>query len=303
MKRRIIPIIFVSVFSLILWGSVSLSEYYVETITIPVELVDLPRKYSPSYISSDVVMLKLKAKGWDLAKIFLTGEHTFKVSAHHKIGKFKAELRNEIENNTWITSAFTVLEISPTYIEYEIDKTVSKTVLIKPVVKINLEKEYDLVSKISVSPPEVEIRGPASILQYIDSVETDSVVFNNVNERKKVEINLRKINGISYSFEKCFIEFDVQKIVEREFHDLDVEIRNVPPSKELILFPSKVSVVIKGGINKLGKLTKDSIKVYVDYWAALKSEEDKIEPIVELPNFTTLLDIKPNKLEFVIKQY
>jgi len=303
MKNKIIPITFIIIFSLILWGSVTLSEYYVEIITVPIELVDLPKNYSPSYLSNPEITLKVKAKGWELAKLILTGEHSFYVSAHHRIGKFKVDLRNEIENNLWLTSAFNVLEISPVIFEYEIDKTVTKKVSIKPNVKINFAENYDLVSDIILTPSEVDISGPASILQNVNYVETDSVVFNNVNEKIVYEINLKSINGVNFSINKCKIEFDVQKIVERAFDDLFVEIRNVPPSKELNLYPSKVSVILRGGINRLGKLTNDSIKVYVDYWDAIRSEENMIEPVVEIPEFTKLLDVKPKKLEFIIKQY
>lgn len=303
MKNKIIPIILIVIFSLILWGSVTLSEYYVEIISVPVELIDLPKNYSPSYISDEEITIKVKAKGWELAKLILTGEHSFYISAHHRIGRYKVDLRNEIENNIWLTSAFNVLEISPVIFEYEIDKTVTKKVPIKPNVKINFAENYDLVSDILLTPDEVEISGPASILQSINYVETDSVVFNNVNEKIVSEVNLKAVNGISFSADKCIIEFDVQKIVERAFDDLFVEIRNVPPSKELNLYPSKVSVILRGGINRLGKLTNDSIKVYVDYWDAVRSEENMIEPVVVIPEFTKLLDIKPKKLEFVIKQY
>jgi len=270
---------------------------------VPIELVDLPKNYSPSYLSNPEITLKVKAKGWELAKLILTGEHSFYVSAHHRIGKFKVDLRNEIENNLWLTSAFNVLEISPAIFEYEIDKTVTKKVSIKPNVKINFAENYDLVSDIILTPSEVDISGPASILQNVNYVETDSVVFNNVNEKIVYEINLKSINGVNFSINKCKIEFDVQKIVERAFDDLFVEIRNVPPSKELNLYPSKVSVILRGGINRLGKLTNDSIKVYVDYWDAIRSEENMIEPVVEIPEFTKLLDVKPKKLEFIIKQY
>ncbi len=303
MKNKIIPITFIIIFSLILWGSVTLSEYYVEIITVPIELVDLPKNYSPSFISNPGISLKVKAKGWELAKLILTGEHSFFVSAHHRIGKFKVDLRNEIENNIWLTSSFNVLEISPVIFEFEIDKTVTKKVPIKTNIKINFAENYDLVSDITLTPNEVEISGPASILQNINYAETDSVVFNNVNEKVVYEVNLKSINGVKFSINKCKLEFDVQKIVERAFDDLFVEIRNVPPSKELNLFPSKVTVILRGGINRLGKLTNDSIKVYVDYWEAVRSEENLIEPVIEIPEFTKLLDVKPKKLEFVIKQY
>jgi YbbR domain-containing protein len=161
MKNKIIPITFIIIFSLILWGSVTLSEYYVEIITVPVELIDLPQNYSPNYISDPEITLKVKAKGWELAKLILTGEHSFYVSAHHRIGKFRVDLRNEIENNLWLTSAFNVLEISPPIFEYEIDKTVTKKVSIKPNIKINFAENYDLVSDFVLTPSEVEISGPA----------------------------------------------------------------------------------------------------------------------------------------------
>jgi len=98
-------------------------------------------------------------------------------------------------------------------------------------------------------------------------------------------------------------ENTLQKIVDKSFDELPVEIRNVPPSKELILFPGKISVVLKGGISKLGRLTNDSVKAFVDFWEIQRHEEEQIEPIIEIPPFTTLVDIKPKKLEYIIKQY
>ncbi|MEG8945853.1 CdaR family protein [Rosettibacter firmus] len=303
MKNKIIPIVFIILFSLILWGSVSLSDYYVETITVPIEIVDLPENYTPSYLSNNEVLLKLKARGWELAKLTLTSNNTFKVSVHHKIGKYKVNLRDELENNIWLSSLVTVLEINPPVISIEIDKTVTKKVRIKPNIKINFAKDYALVSDIIITPAEIEVSGPASILQFINEVETDSVVFNNVSEKIISEVNLKSIEGVTFSVTKCKVEFDVQKIVERAFDDLFVEVRNVPNSKQLILYPPKVSIVLRGGINKLGRLTNDSLKVYVDYWDAVMSEENVIQPKIEIPDYTELLDVKPNKLEFIIKQF
>lgn len=303
MKKKIIPIILIILFSIILWGSVSLSDYYIETISFPIELTELPKNFSPSYISDKEVTLKLKAKGWDLAKLSLTNDYSFYISAHHRIGKYRVDLRNEIENNMWLTSSFSILEIIPPYIEYEIDKTFSKRVPIKQNFIIKFAEDYGLASDIIISPQEITILGPASILQNIDNVETDSTRFIDVNEKITTEVNIKPIEGVTFSANKCKVEFDVQKIVERSFDDIPVEIRNVPPSKGLNLFPSKVTVVLRGGISKLGRLTNDSIKVYVDFWSVLKNEEEMIEPTIEIPSFTELLDVKPKKLEYIIKQY
>jgi hypothetical protein len=95
----------------------------------------------------------------------------------------------------------------------------------------------------------------------------------------------------------------VQKIVERSFDGIVVETRNVPSFRELVLYPAKINVVLKGGISRLGKLTNDSLKAYVDFWTALKEENKTIEPQVECPQFTDYVGAQPKKLEYIIKRY
>lgn len=125
----------------------------------------------------------------------------------------------------------------------------------------------------------------------------------NISDDVDVKINLEKIDHVSIAEEKVRMKFAVQKIVDKSFEDITVEIRNVPSTKELTLFPSRVSVVLRGGINILGRLTNDSIKVYIDYWNIMRNQEEEIEPVIEFPSYTTLVDVRPKKLEYVIKQY
>ena len=42
------------------------------------------------------------------------------------MGKFKVDLRNDIQNNNWLTSTYQVLEIVPAQVECVVDKKVSK---------------------------------------------------------------------------------------------------------------------------------------------------------------------------------
>lgn len=303
MKKKIIPVSFIILLSIILWASVSLSGDYVYTIKVPIQITNMPNGYALGHISSKEVYIRVKGKGWELARVDLAGGEEFLVSANKKIGKFRTSLRNHIENNGWLTSAFQVVDISPTSVEYDIDKVISKTVHIKQNIQIEFKKDFGFASLITVSPDVIEVSGPESILRNIDTLRTDSLHLRNVSEKTILEISLEQIEGLTYSQDKCSLEFDVQKIVDKSFDDLVVEIRNVPLSKELNLFPSRISVVLRGGINTLGRLTNDSIKAYVDFWSVLRSEDDAVEPTVEIPSFTNLVDIKPRKVEYVIKQY
>lgn len=302
MKKKIIPVSLIILFSIVLWGSVSLSGEYVSTIQVPIQLIDLPQNYTSGFISEKEVYIRVKSKGWEIAKIELGGEFEFNISVHRKIGKRKIDLRNEIQNNGWL-STFQVLEVVPSQIECDVDKIATKEVTVAGNFNIEYKTGFGSASDPIIYPITITVSGPASVLKNLDTVRTEYREFLNVNAPLNEEIHLEKISGFEYSQQTCSVQLDVQKIVDRSFDFLMVEIRNVPPSKELILYPSRINVILKGGIIKLGKLTNDSIKAYVDYWDVLRSEGEPVEPVIEYPPFTTLSDVVPKKLEYVIKQY
>lgn len=286
-----------------MWGSISLSGEFTTTIKVPITIIDLPKNYTKGAISESEIYLRLRGKGWEIAKLAITGNDEYLVSAKRQSGKHRINLRDELENNTWLTTSFRVIEIAPSSIQFEVDRIISKQVFIKANLSVNFKESFGIASDINVIPDKIEISGSENQLLGIDTIITELKEFKDLSEPVNETLQLIKIEGVNYSAEKCKIEFDVQKIVDKSYDDINVEIRNVPQSKELILFPGKISVVLKGGINKLGRLTKDSISAYIDFWEVLRNEDEGIEPKIKIPSNTLLIDVKPKKLEYVIKQY
>ena len=102
---------------------------------------------------------------------------------------------------------------------------------------------------------------------------------------------------------ECQVNFDVQKIVDKTFDDLVVETRSIPSRYELIVAPTKISVILRGGINMLSKIKNEDIKSYVKFEQAINDTTGAIEPIIEIPEFTSLIDIKPDRLDYIIKKF
>ncbi|MBM4172306.1 MAG: hypothetical protein FJ214_10595 [Ignavibacteria bacterium] len=303
MKKKVISVSVVILFSIFLWGSVTLSGDFITTIKVPVQLIDLPQNYTTGLLSNKEVFIRIRAKGWEFAKLNIGGNIDFSISARRKVGKQRTDLRNEIENNNWLTSNFHIIEIAPTFIDFEVDKILTKKVVVRQNMKVEFAQGYGVASEITITPKEVEISGPFSVIEKIDTILTEFKEFSNVSEKFSSELSIAELKGINIDTKVCLIEFDVQKIVDKSFDEIIVELRDVPPSKELVLFPSKISVVLKGGISKIGRLTNDSIKAHVDFWQVLRSSGETIEPVIIIPNNTNLIDVRPKKLEFVIKQY
>lgn len=303
MKKQILKISLIILFSCGLWISVSLSETYISTIEVPVTFTDLPKNYSIGYSSAETVLLQIKGRGWEFANLSITGKKHFDVSVHRRIGKLKNDLKNFIEANNWLTSTFQVIEIAPSQIEYSVERVGSKLVPIVGDLKIEFKEGYGPTSLVKIDPDKIEITGPLNLLQTIDTLKTLHHSLSGISNNVRTEIPIYIPDGINVTEKNCTVEFEVQKIVDKTFESLFVETRNVPENKELNLSPVKINVVLRGGINKLGRLTNDSLSAFVDYWKALKETGKTIEPVIQIPPFTTLVNVHPKKLEYIIKQY
>ncbi len=303
MKNKVITISVIAIFSIVLWIAVALSDVYITTIELTIKFTDLPKNYSVGSTSVDNVYLQVKGKGWELAKLSLGGDTEFNISVHRRTGKYRSDLNNFIDANSWLAESFQVLEIAPAQIEYEIERIGSKRVPVVQNLKIDFKQGFGLASKVIINPQTIEISGPTNLLQKIDTLKTEFREFTDISDNVKLDLPFDVPSGITTPKTECSLEFEVQKIVDKTFESILIETRNVPSNKELILYPAKINVVLRGGINKLGKLTNDSIIVYVDFWTALKENGNTIEPIVEIPQFTTLTITQPKKLEYIIKQY
>lgn len=286
-----------------MWVFVSLSEEYFATLKFPVKIAGIAENKSLSSQSVDEVQLNLKGQGWQLAQLTFGLSPDFIINSKNNLGEQTVPLRNEIESNSWLSSSIQVLSINPEKIIFNIENITQKKVKIEPDIDLEFKPNYGLVSDITVSPDSVIIRGPESLITKIGKVFTEKKEFKDSDRNVLESISLEKINFVEMSQEQTAIKFDVQKIVDKTFENILVEILGVPASRQLVLYPAKVDIVLRGGINLLGKLNSSDIRAYVYFSQAISDTSGGIVPYFEIPAFTAIIDKIPNKLEYIIKQF
>jgi YbbR domain-containing protein len=303
MKPNLVTIILSSVFAILLWVFVSFSDEYTTTITVPIKFSNFKDGYTIQYQSDTEVTLTLKGEGWVLAQITMGPKSSFKISTDNKVGKQVINLNDALSNNPWITSSVQVVRIDPAQINYIIERISYKSVPIIPNISIGTKENYGLVSEVKLEPDTVRISGPKSIMKKLNAVITKSIVFEDLDEKVRQKVELEPINHITYENNKCVLSFDIQKIVDKSFEDVPVEVKDVPPSRELLLFPSKITVTLRGGIKMLGTLKADAIHAYVKFQNAFRDTLGVIQPTIEIPEYTKISNVEPETLEYIIKQY
>ena len=303
MKKKLIPIVLIVLFSIMLWVYVSFSGDYSITLKLPVEIENIPSGYALSSISTNSVSISIKGQGWQLAQNTLGRNPKFKVLCKGKKKKQKISVRNEFVNNPWLSSTLQIVEASPQNIELTIEQIKTKKVEVIPIVSYEFKPGYGLVSRIKVEPDSVVVIGPESKVEKIEFVQTKLEIFEKLDHSISEVIPLVKSKYLNYNIDRCKISFEVEKIVDKSIDNVPVETKGVPPSQQLVLTPNNIRVVLRGGINRLSKLSAKDIKAYVKFKDALKDTLGAIIPKIKIPDQTKLIDVKPMRLDYIIKKY
>ncbi|GAB1349816.1 hypothetical protein MASR1M107_20300 [Ignavibacteriales bacterium] len=69
-----------------------------------------------------------------------------------------------------------------------------------------------------------------------------------------VELNPESPEGVDIFPAKITAEIDVQKIADKEIEGVKLVVIENPGGKEVVLVPEEVTVVVRGGIDRIGAL-------------------------------------------------
>lgn len=303
MKKNIPLIIISAVFAIILWGSITLSEEYYANVEIPLKLTDFSDKYAISTELPKLITIKLRGQGWKLFSVNVGKDVSYNVSVNNEIGNQQVALMDYLTDNRWVLSEMSVIDIIPEKVAFSIEEKLTKRVSIVPELIIDFKAGYGLAMPVKLEPDSVTITGPWSLVDSLSSVNTNIIKLSSLDKMISKTIDFVKLPGTTFEKNFTTVHLDVQRIIDNQFDDIAVEILNVPPDRNVILLPNKVSFSVRGGIEILGKLDKDMFKAFVLYRDVVLDSLGSVIPRIELPENTELRFVKPERLRYVIKKF
>ena len=303
MKNNIHIIIISFLFSVVLWISVSLSNDYYSTFKVPLKLVDFRQGLTSGSKIPRNISVKVKGKGWKLIGAKIGAEPAFTVTANSDTGSKYINLYNYLSENQWLSSDLEVIDITPDTLSVSIEKITRKKLKIVPDFDISFRQGYGISSQISVVPDSVLVYGPLSELKKMNSIQTENIKLTDISDKIVRRVDLKNIQGMTYNENNALVTIDVQRIVDRSIDNVQVDVKDVPRDREVVLLPNKISINVRGGIDILGRLTSDQFKAYVNYRDVVLDTLGGITPKIEYPENVSIQFIKPEKLRYVIKKF
>ncbi len=303
MKKNFHIVVLSIIFSIIIWGSISLSNDYYATFKIPVKLTNFPAGFTTGSSVPKYVSIKLKGKGWRLIALSIGAKSDYSISVGNDTGKRYVNLYNYQTENQWLSNDINVIDFSPDTLSFDVERVIHKKLEIYPDLKMEFKTGYGLGSPIKISPDSTIVYGPASKLITLNSISTKEINLKSLDNQTVMQMPLEDLQGIYYSNPTVTVTFNVQKIVEKKFKDVTVEIRDVPRDRNVVLLPNKVDIGLRGGINILGRMNNTDLKSYIYYRSVVLDTIGSVVPQVVIPENTSLIYIKPERLRYIIKKF
>ena len=303
MRKKLYIFIAAVIFAIIFWGSISLSDNYYATFDVALKLVDFPGGYTTGSNLPDNVSIKLKGEGWKLVTLNIGAESEYRVSVESDSGLKYVNLYNNLADNRWILSETEIIDIKPDTIAFFVERIISRKVPVIVDLSLEFKPGYGLANDILVVPDSVIVSGPLSIMKELKEIPTVRKSLSSLDNKKVVNINLPKSTGITYNNNVIEVVLDVQRIVDKQFDNIPVDVLDVPQDISVVLLPNTVGCSVRGGVNVLGNLNKDKFKAFLFYSDIVNDTLGSVVPHVELPENTSLMFIKPERVRYIIKTF
>lgn len=303
MKKKI-PLLIISIaFSVIIWGTISLSEEYYANVNVPLRVVGFPNGFSIGSEIPENITIKLRGIGWKLFAVNIGKDVAYNISVKGDSGFIQIKLMDHLTDNRWMLSELDIIDIVPNSLSFSIERRVKKKLPIVADLNLDYKVGYGLAKQVVLEPDSIVLDGPQSVVNSLTEIKTKEIKLSSLDKLIIKNIGFIYLPGTSYGTKFVTVSLDVQRIVDKQFDDIDVEVLDVPPDRDVILLPNKISCNVRGGIEILGKLEKDQFRAFVFYRDVVLDTLGNVIPHIELPVNTTLKYIKPERLRYIIKKF
>lgn len=304
MKRNLY-VIFLSIsISTVLWVSISLTNDYSASLQLPIRFLNIPEGYVTTLASTQKVNVKVRGRGWNLLSAMMLSKNDYYVDLGNELNKNQIiDLITFASENTWLTTKLQILEINPDSLKFSFEKLGFIKVKIVPHLKLEFKPGYGLASDVGVLPESSMVSGPVTKIKDMTQISTELLELSNVSEKAEHSIDIENLPELYSEVQKVTLTLDIQQIVEQNFNDIGIKILDTPIDRDVVLFPNKINVSLRGGIDVLGRLDKNKISASVYYRDIVLDTTGTIIPKVLIPGHTELVFLKPGKLKYVIKKF
>lgn len=292
-----------------LWFLNALGKDYTTSLSYSVKYVNPPDNLFLANNPPSKLELNVQAHGFTLLRhklafsfspivLDLTEVSKTPESERNRYSVSSEELINTI--GLQVSKEIAINGVSPQSISLVFDSLNAKMIPVLPHVELRFKPQFDLKGPVKTEPESIKITGPATVIDTILALQTESVAFEDLDKSAEKQVRLIHPQNIRVNPEKVSLTVPVEKFTEKEIA-LPVAVTNLPDSISLKLFPSEVKVTVTVGLSEYENVTSNDFYATVNY-ERIVAGDNQLEVSVETKkSFIRLLKIQPGTIEYLIE--
>ena len=305
MKPRRIHIVFTTaLLGVFLWLSVNLREQYQISLEAPLTIDGIPEGMAIRTFVPASLQLRFRGDGWRLATLLIGSVPHLHVPLSSLAPDNPTISINDVLDRISLARGVQLIDINPDTVSVILDRKGDKPVAVIPDVSLSFRDGYGQVGPVIVSPESITVYGAISVLGQISSWQTVAVRFDDLKNPIEEDVGIAESadHPLEFSPASVKIRVNVQPFAEKVFSGLPVEIRALPPNRDVIFIPPKVEIVARGGIRQLASVLPVDFQVSVDYASILNDTTGFIDPRVTPPSGVQVVAQRPERLQYIVRK-
>lgn len=198
-----------------------------------------------------------------------------------------------------------IVAARPSKLSLNIDRLVTKRFKVKPVLG-ELDSGYEISKKVKVVPRFVKVKGPASQLGKLETIETVKIKLEGEKAEFTAPAQLQLPSQYMEVLEGDHVNVTVhikEIILTKEFRDVDIVPRNFGELEYSTTSSLKATLVFNGPYETIYNLSSDDVKVFIDGAEMGESMQKRLNVKVQYPssNLLKLTSISPRSVRVRVK--
>jgi YbbR domain-containing protein len=292
-------------FALFLWYFVVGEDKVDMNVTLPVEIVNLPREL---VISNQFKrQLEVTVSGQRSLIRGMAEQHISRTIDLSKAAPGTVVIQNNPDSIS-LPRGLSILRVQPPTITLLLDRLIQKELPIKPILVGKVHKDFRLDS-VTADPTTLEISGPQSILGHEQNLKTSSIDINGLDQSAVKQVSLALKSEIADLIGEPVVDVRlniVESIKEMEISALPIELDiDAGRQTETIyqLLPPTVSITAEIPQTMLRATNNIRNLFHAEVTPeALQPGNTKLEVLVESPAKVKILAIKPDTVTLKISE-
>jgi len=208
-------------------------------------------------------------------------------------------LKNELSSTTQITA------VAPALIDARFAVTEGKKVPVRLLTHLTTKDDYKEFPA-EIFPDSVVVHAPNFILDTLKYVQTEELAVNGLSDSLRCRVKIDLGIGVKSTPDSIDVLIPVMQYVSKTFPQVNIQVKDLPKGKHLILFPRQVQLRCLANFSHYNRFTDEDFILSVSY-DSLKSNHSRqflpIDIYTPLSSYEVYnIQLSHNEVEFTLEE-